>query len=237
MKAVIFLGPTLPLLEAREILDAVYLPPARQTDFVTALVNHRPDVIGLIDGEFHQTLSVWHKEILYALDRGIRVYGSSSMGALRAAETAAYGMIGVGEIYRQYASGELMDDDEVALSHATSEQGYLKTSEPMVNLRATFAAARAAGVIDAGEVSRLLIIAKRIYFAERSFPAIFHAAKAEGMALDALERMFRFSHESYVDLKREDAIELLNIVKHLPAHDDGGNRESPLVLVHALALL
>src|SRR4051794_35869047 len=117
MKAVIFLGPSLPLDEAREALDAIYLPPAGQTDLVTAAVNHQPDVIGLIDGVFSQSLSVWHKEILYVLEHGIPIYGASSMGALRAAETSAFGMIGVGEIFRQYASGELTDDDEVALVH------------------------------------------------------------------------------------------------------------------------
>ena len=85
MKSIIFLGPSLPVEEARQILDAIYLPPAGQTDMLTATVNCQPDVIGLIDGVFLQSLSVWHKEILYALDRGILVYGSSSMGAIRAA--------------------------------------------------------------------------------------------------------------------------------------------------------
>ena len=105
MKVVIFLGPSLPLEEARQILDAVYLPPAQQADIVSVVGMHRPDVIGLVDGEFGQSLSVWHKEILYALDRGIHVFGASSMGALRAAETDMFGMIGVGEVYRQFASG------------------------------------------------------------------------------------------------------------------------------------
>jgi hypothetical protein len=128
------LGPSLPIHEAEEILSAVYLPPARQTDLLTAAINLRPDVIGLIDGVFLHSLSVWHKEILYALNHGILVYGASSMGALRAAETAEFGMIGVGEIYRQYASGELQDDDEVALAHASADQGHRKVSEPMVNI-------------------------------------------------------------------------------------------------------
>src|SRR6185503_6037302 len=126
LKAVIFLGPSLPLDEAREILDAVYLPPAQQCDLLTATVNEKPDVIGLIDGMFLQSLSVWHKEILFALDQGILIYGSSSMGALRAAETSSFGMVGIGEIYRMYASGELIDDDEVALAHAPADQQYKK---------------------------------------------------------------------------------------------------------------
>ncbi|OYW12122.1 MAG: hypothetical protein B7X34_02220, partial [Acidobacteriia bacterium 12-62-4] len=72
-------------------------------------------------GYFEQRLSVWHKEILWAMEAGIAVYGASSMGALRAAELAAYGMRGVGAIFEKFHSGEWLDDDEVAVSHATAE--------------------------------------------------------------------------------------------------------------------
>ena len=229
MKAVIFLGPSLPPDEARKILDAVYLPPVQQGTMLTATVNHRPDVIGIIDGVFLQSLSVWHKEILYALEQGIKVYGASSMGALRAAETAAFGMIGVGEIYRQYASGELQDDDEVALAHSSEAEGYRKLSEPMVNIRATFAAAEAAGVIDVGQRSKLNEIAKRIYFAQRTFPAILEAAADEGLSADLCARLSLFVKTNYVDQKRSDAIELLEAVKRLgttapEVRDDKGER-------------
>jgi hypothetical protein len=137
-KIVIFLGPSLPIAEAREILDAVYLPPAKQSDLLSAVTTYKPDIIGLIDGVFLNLPSVWHKEILYALEQGVAVYGASSMGALRAAETEAFGMVGVGEIYRMYASGELLDDDEVVMVHGPEDTGYRPFSEPMVNVRATF---------------------------------------------------------------------------------------------------
>ena len=55
-----------------------------------------PDAIGIVDGFFHQQPSVWHREILYALSQGVPVFGGASMGALRAAELADYGMTGVG---------------------------------------------------------------------------------------------------------------------------------------------
>lgn len=216
MKTVIFLGPSLSVIEARETLDAIYLPPAEQTDFLTATVNHRPDVIGLIDGVFSQSLSVWHKEILYALDQGIRVYGASSMGALRAAETSTFGMIGVGEIYRQYASGELQDDDEVALAHSPADQGYRKVSEPMVNVRATLIAAELAGLLDAAERARLIEIGKRIYFAERSFPAILREAASSGFDRSKIDALSRFVGTSYVDQKKQDALLLLRTLRDLP---------------------
>jgi hypothetical protein len=75
----------------------------------------KPVQIVLIDGVFHQSMSVWHKEIGYALMRGVVVIGAASMGALRAAEMHRYGMIGVGKIYQIYRDGE-EDDSLVAMS-------------------------------------------------------------------------------------------------------------------------
>jgi len=217
MKAVIFLGPSLPLTEARNTLDAIYLPPAQQTDLITAAVNHRPDAIGLIDGVFLQSLSVWHKEILFVLERGIPIYGASSMGALRAAETAAFGMVGVGEIFRQYASGELTDDDEVALVHAAAEQGYVKASEPMVNIRATYEAAARAGLITEPQRARLVAIGKGLFFPERTFHRIHELAAAEGMDSARLQLLSTFVSTNYVDLKQQDALELLKTIRNLDA--------------------
>ncbi len=216
MRAVVFLGPTLPVAEARRILDATYLPPVRQSDLVSAVGIHRPDVIAIVDGEFRHTLSVWHKEILFALERGIAVYGASSMGALRAAECDAFGMVGVGEVYRQYADGTIVDDDEVALAHALDEDGYRPLSEPMVNLRATFAAARAAGVVRQAEHDTLVRVAKARFFAERTLPAILRDAGAAGVAEATLEGLRRFLGTGYVDQKRLDAIRLLEMLRDRP---------------------
>jgi hypothetical protein len=215
-RAVIFLGPTLPVEEARAILDAVYLPPARQADVISAVTTYRPRIIGLVDGVFGQSLSVWHKEILYALSRGVRVYGASSIGALRAAETAEFGMIGIGEVYRMYASGELMDDDEVALAHGDAESGYRPASEPMVNLRKTFEQARDAGVFDGEMCNRWIALAKSMYFPERTLPAILERAAAEGMPAPTIARVAQLLRASYVDVKRQDAILLLQTIRDLP---------------------
>jgi hypothetical protein len=142
MKKLIFLGPSLPLAAAKAICgDAVFLPPAAQADVVSAIANFSPGAIGLIDGVFSQDLSVWHKEILFALSEGITVMGASSMGALRAAETERFGMIGVGQIFRMYANGAIVDDDEVALVHGPAGLDFIKLTEPMVNVRATLTAA------------------------------------------------------------------------------------------------
>ncbi|NEO99506.1 MAG: TfuA-related McrA-glycine thioamidation protein [Symploca sp. SIO2E9] len=215
-KIIIFLGPSLPITEAREILDAVYLPPAKQSDLISAVTTYKPDIIGLIDGVFLSYPSVWHKEILYALQQEIAVYGASSMGALRAAETSDFGMVGVGEIYRMYASGELIDDDEVALIHGQEDTKYRPLSEPMVNVRATFRRAQAEGMISNNLSEQLTAIAKSIYFPERTFSVIFRQATAAGLLGDNLVAIETFVKEKYVDIKRQDAILLLETIKDLP---------------------
>jgi hypothetical protein len=76
----------MPVHEARMILDAVYLRPAKQGDLLSCVTSTEPDVIALIDGYFYQEQSVWHKEIIFALSKGVAVYGSRRLSGRRAEE-------------------------------------------------------------------------------------------------------------------------------------------------------
>ena len=127
MNAVVFLGPTLPRAEAADLLPATYLPPARQGDIYRAVRALRPVTVGLVDGRFLDTGAVWHREILWALSQGVHVFGAASMGALRAAELAPFGMRGVGQVFAAYRDGcwpgdpdAFEDDDEVAVRSRTA---------------------------------------------------------------------------------------------------------------------
>ena len=118
VKIIVYTGLSLPFEEAKEILDStdnievVYKRPIKRGDLSLALKEH-PDIIAIIDGVFHQNSAVGHKEILNVIKNGIKVYGASSMGALRASELDTLGMIGVGYVYNQYASGNVDSDDDV----------------------------------------------------------------------------------------------------------------------------
>jgi hypothetical protein len=213
MKAVVFLGPSLELDEARRILpDAVYLPPVAQGDLITALADHAPEVVGIVDGVFYQALPVWHKEIVYALEVGVRVLGAASMGALRAAECDAFGMVGVGEVYRRYASAMLAADDEVALAHADADHGWQKLSEPLVNVRATLEAEIKAGRVDASAAEAFVAAARPIWFPKRTVAYLAEAARAAGVAAADVDRIVEALLERYVDVKRADALELLETI-------------------------
>ncbi|HEX6292834.1 MAG TPA: TfuA-like protein [Herpetosiphonaceae bacterium] len=212
---VVFLGPSLPLAEAKKIRNATFLPPAEQGDLLGVVNDFKPRVIGLIDGVFLSKPAVWHKEILYALTCGIHVYGASSMGALRAAELSAFGMRGVGEIFKKFASGEFLDDDEVALVHGDADTNYRALTEPMVNVRETLVQARQHGIIDQAQYEALEQLAKQIYFAERTRPAFISAAVEQGIVADG-GKLAAFFATNYVDVKRQDAIDLLTVLTRLP---------------------
>src|SRR4051795_6166004 len=107
---VVFVGPSLPRAEVAALLpDAEIRPPVRHGDLLRLDVGAE-DAVLIIDGLFLQTASVRHREIMYLLQRGVTVAGSSSMGALRAAELWPYGMRGFGEVFRLYRDGEIDGD-------------------------------------------------------------------------------------------------------------------------------
>jgi len=209
----VFTGPTLAPSDAAAELDAIYLPPAAQGDVYLAAIE-APAAIGIIDGSFAHAPSIAHKEILWAMARGIRVYGSASMGALRAAELASFGMRGVGAIFEAFRRGELEDDDEVAVAHATAELEFRAQSEAMVNVRATLRAALAAGVLRPATHDALISAAKAMFYADRSYPALLAVAREAGLApqreLDALRAWLPAGR---VDAKRTDALAMLRAMR------------------------
>ncbi len=213
MNATIFLGPSMSAGEARAILPgAVFRPPAAQGDLLAAADRDRADIIGLIDGTFHQNLSVWHNEVCFLLSRGLTVCGASSMGALRAVETETYGTVGAGEIYRWYRDGIVSGDDEVALLHGDEHGGYPSLSLPMVNIRASIHRAVSAGRIRAEPAARAVEAAKSIHYQERVLPNILGQSKSFGLSDEECCAVQSALTVDYVDQKKEDARELLELV-------------------------
>ncbi len=198
---VAFLGPTLSEREAAAIAPCRVLPPARQGDVWRSL-SLRPRAIALVDGVFHQVPSVWHREILAAMQAGVAVFGASSMGALRASELWTLGMIGVGTIFGWYRDGVIVDDAEVALLHTGPELGHLPLTVPMVNVRGAAAQARREGVLSAREAKRLVARAEALFFQDRTWPALLSSSD---LSRAARERFEAFKKSGMEDLKAKDA--------------------------------
>jgi hypothetical protein len=208
-RPIVFLGPSLPLAEARRILDADYRPPIKRGDLPGLDLGRK---ILIVDGEFDQSLSVSPKEILRLLDGGSFVSGASSMGALRAAELAPMGMIGIGRIFEGYRTGRIEGDDEVALKYCPFKLRALTV--PQVNVRFWLEDLEVAKLIDAQERGLLLRRSRRIYYADRTPDRLAQAVlDALGAARLDLIRGRGFGKVS--DVKAEDAREALASVARL----------------------
>ena len=196
-----FLGPSLPASAATGFR---VLPPARQGDVWRAL-RDKPRVLVLIDGVFESQPSVWHHELLDALGAGVRVFGASSMGALRAAELAPFGMAGVGRVYRWVLDGTA-DDADVALLHADQGHGFLPLTVPQVTVRFAAEQATLARALTAREARDLVEQSAGVFYQERTWHSVLSRLKP-----GARLRWDRFAARGLPDVKALDALECLKL--------------------------
>jgi hypothetical protein len=212
MNALIFAGPSLPPALRPSDPALQWRPPVKQGEVYEAVLS-RPAIIGIVDGYFEVTPTVWHKEILWAMAQGIHVYGSASIGALRAAELHPFGMVGIGRVFAAYRDGILCDDDEVAVLHGPEELGYPAVTEAMVNIRATLDQTVAEGVIESQLASRLTEIGKTLFYKERSWEAISRRAAGHGLPPTPLKDLAARLPGRQVDQKRLDALEMVHAIR------------------------
>ncbi|HVF93036.1 MAG TPA: YcaO-like family protein [Sphingomonas sp.] len=200
---VVFIGPT---LEDAAIPSGVQrLAPAVVGDLTRLLIDP-PAAVGLVDGCFGTAPSVWHKEILALLARGIPVLGAASLGALRAAELGSFGMVGIGRVFAAYRDGLVARDDAVMLVHAPAELHWRALSLSLVDAEAALTA------MPMIERDRRMLqrIVRTTPFETRSWDLCFDSFRRRtGRTLPAeIERSLR-RHRS---IKHDDALALLEIL-------------------------
>lgn len=210
---IIFLGPSLLPAEAEAILppgtEVRYLPPVRRGDLVSAIAAG-PRIIGIIDGLFFENAAVGHREILTAIRAGIRVIGASSMGALRAAELAPFGMEGIGEVFRRYRDGSIESDDEVAL--ICDPESNTALSEALINIRITLEHSYHEAILDSDEMNDLLRTAKEQYYPERTWERVI---RESGLTPEKKALFRSWLTGNRMDQKGEDARSALIHIKNL----------------------
>lgn len=198
----VFVGPSLPDLP--QVDGVQFRSPAALGD-LDAAIAEGANVVGIIDGLYEQTASVWHKEILAGLSAGVQIFGGASMGALRAAECASFGMIPVGKIAEAYCSGELDDDAAVALIHAPAELGHLPLTEPLVDALATIEVLADTFTVGAEACMHLRTRARALSFRVRTIESM-----AEGLPESA--EVIALYRQNHVRAKARDAREVIDAV-------------------------
>ncbi|MEV2255613.1 TfuA domain-containing protein [Streptomyces sp. NPDC050147] len=166
------------------------------------------DRVLIIDGLWHQSAPVRHKEIMLLVAQSVAVYGASSMGAPRAAELAPYGMVGIGRIYRAFRSGLLDADDDVAV---LQEPNGRPLTQALVNLRAAFERAADAGHITEPEAQALTENARRLPYGRWTRTALGRLMAERGVG-DVYVRADIWGCGTPHDLKREDAETALRVL-------------------------
>jgi len=214
----VFLGPTLSHYEARQYLDADYHGPITSEDLPKA-IEESIGVVGIVDAIFITQYTASPSQILQCLRAGIVMFGAASAGALRAVETDQFGMRGVGQIYQLFKDKE---EDEEELLVAYDPDTLVPYSIAMINVRYALRQATTRGVIDDITHDSLINVAKRMYFAHRTWGGIIEGCS--DIAPVAKEPLLRFLEEEKdgLDLKRMDAIECLKEInrftQNLEAH-------------------
>ncbi len=220
-KPVIFLGPTLSIEKAKGILDADYRLPAKKGD-ILKLIPTSVKTVGLIDGYFLQDYPPTPIEVYNLLrKRGVRVFGSSSLGALRAVELKKFGMVGIGKIFELFSKWIVDSDDEVAVTF-TGYAGY--KSDALIDIRYNLFLANKNNIIDDETKKIILRVSKDTYFPYRTY----------GDIMDESKRLFPSQRKQIDDfgeylvknkrsLKEKDAMELLKTIKREIHANDNNN--------------
>ena len=194
------------ILNSNDNIEVIYKRPIKRGDLKEAL-KEKPDIIGIIDGVFHQNSAVGHREILEVINKGIKVYGASSMGALRASELDVLGMIGVGYCYNEYTSGNVESDDDVAVMLDSDTLKAL--SIPLISMDYVFKNAVNKNIITQKQKDDLIAIAKKTYYPKRNYAQTLKESNLDDEIKEKLIDFIRLSK----DIKKEDAILLLETIK------------------------
>ncbi|EST17990.1 TfuA-like protein [Streptomyces roseochromogenus] len=211
----VFTGPTLsPDEPALKAPDLRLRPPIRHGDLFDPQITVG-DTVVIIDGVYHHSPAVRHKEIIWTLGRGIRVIGAASIGALRAAELSDCGMIGIGSVWHDYNTGLLDGDDEVAVAQLAGGDPRACTW-PLVRVRQVLSHALRKNVVDAAQADRLLGTLADVYYAHRSLDAVMRVSRRENLPefADWLTHELA-TDEHFGDVKRQDALDALDLAREM----------------------
>lgn len=238
---ILFAGPSLhrdlPFI-CKHDADLTCLGPARCGDIARAVLRGAV-AVALVDGLFAENAAPWHKEILFALSRGVRVAGAASMGALRAAECRSFGMVGVGTIFRRFAVAGLTDDSDVAQLHAPRELNYLPLTEALVNIELTLKRLAAARVLRKNRVLALAAVARQLHYTDRTYPEIVR--QCDALTGAEAQLALAWFETNAVDQKREDALAAVNWLRQQSAQPRRRKRswafESTTQWLHLLEMI
>jgi TfuA protein len=211
---IVFLGPSLKLEKAKNIINADFRPPAKKGDFIKLSLFSDTRKVVLIDGVFLQDYPPTPIEVFQVIRKtNFKVYGASSIGALRAVELEKFGMTGIGKIFEFYKKEIINSDDEIAV---TFDSNYNLLSEAMIDIRYNIFLAWKRQIIDKETKQIMIKLAKSIYFPFRSYDNIID----KSLDMYSLHKKSILNFKDYISnnrisLKELDALRALTFISSL----------------------
>ncbi|PSS57872.1 TfuA-like protein [Pseudomonas sp. BBP2017] len=206
----LFAGPSLQGIDHQLLCSSslILRPPVKRGDIERLVTQSPPSNLAIVDGVFHTHPAVGHSEILNALGSGWRIWGLSSMGAIRACEMDTLGMTGFGEVYRQFASDPDMSDDEVTLIHQAQEP-FLSLSEPLIHIRKFLRQWAIEQIITPAQEQHILHHLKNMWYGHRTLSCLKKALLALPVAAKQIDSALE--NFSAYRIKSLDLIDFLKL--------------------------
>jgi hypothetical protein len=183
-------------------------------------LSHTKTVV-IIDGVLEPDSILSLCEIRRALQRGVKVKGASSLGALRAYEARSDGMDGSGWVYQEYVAGRIDGTDEISVAY--DPLSHRPLTIPLVNVRFCLDTLVSRGVVSASEAQNAMSALKSLPTEDRNRRAVLQRL-VHVFGRDRLRAVFRGAAPIYSNIKRHDACEILQTLARnsfgKAAHDD-----------------
>ncbi len=149
-----------------------FCAPIRRGDLSRLEVGNSAVVL-IVDGFFGSIESVDLTEIRENLENGVRLFGCSSMGALRAIEAREIGMVGLGTVFNEMKGSEIIDDAVVA--QATCPETYRALSVSFVEIEYSIRVSMNLGEISLNQYMESCDCMRRIFYPLRTASKILNS--------------------------------------------------------------
>ncbi|MCC8374510.1 MULTISPECIES: TfuA-like protein [Photorhabdus] len=207
-KPVVFGGPSL-LRDPRYDSIIEFRPPVQAGDLLALLGSGRPVLI--TDGLFGSNMSITVVECLDFIKAGGILLGSSSMGALRAADCYSQGMVGIGQVFQGYLFGYYHSDADVALRYHMGS--YQEITLSYVHIEHIACYLMIGGQISALQKRQMMALIRRIIWYERYIDLVINAMLKVAPYLDVAKLRSLFKDDAMHPKKQDSKLAIDYLVK------------------------
>lgn len=223
MRQVVFAGPSLYKTDAMTTSGIRFHGPIKDGDLSCLTEDYKgPMKVLIVDGVFGAGQAITLTEIRSFISAECILFGSTSMGALRAVEAGPIGMQGLGSIFREYRDGIRVRDSDVALLHGEDNRPM---TVPLVNIELLAEILVLRGLSKESTFD-FLIKCEEVHFSRRDMSTIVKITdKSCGREDIAFGDLFKRDGLVTWDAKRHDALHSFHEFVHMDFENSSTSKE------------